>query len=126
MRDSRRNDFLATMDALADSLLLGPHGWTVFNDSRSCQTDSGNSNTNHGNSYFVKLSLTACKPSNEFTCGDGTCISLERKECKDKSNEEDCETLRILEGYRKQMVPHLSHCSKLAVNVLISIDGFWR
>ena len=127
VKDTARRDFLATIDAPSDSLLLGLHYWTVFNDSKSCSTDSGNSNTD--NSYTVKLSLTGCSSSDEFTCEDGTCISLElkcdgRNDCKDKSDEEDCKTVKFPGGYRKELAPQSSQGSKLAVNVSLSIDGF--
>ena len=53
-------EFLATSDAKRSSLLLGPHKWTVYNDSKLCSIAS---------TYTTKLKLTGCSKE-DFTCGD--------------------------------------------------------
>ena len=51
------------------SLLLGPHEWTVHNDSEKCTNDQ---------SYTINMVMTACNDT-EFTCSDGSCVSMERR-----------------------------------------------
>ena len=60
-------DFLAISKAPLESLLLGTHPWTVYNDSLKC---SGREE------YTVDMTLTGCNET-EFTCKDGLCVSME-------------------------------------------------
>ena len=62
----KHKEFLATSDAKLDSLLIGPHMWTIYNDSKSCSLAS---------KYKIALKLTGCSHE-EFTCSDGSCMHL--------------------------------------------------
>ena len=55
-----QKNFLATSNAKRTSLLLGPHQWTVHNDSKLCSIVS---------TYTTELKLTGCTEE-DFTCGD--------------------------------------------------------
>jgi hypothetical protein len=90
----------ATSAASKASGLLGTSEWTVYNDSREC---------NPAFSYKVTLTLTGCS-SAEFTCVDGSCISMERRcdgrvDCGDNSDEVGCATAAVLSSYSKEMNP---------------------
>ena len=63
--NQKHKDFLATSDAKLSSLLIGPHKWTVYNDSKSCSLAS---------SYTTVLKLTGCS-GEEFTCSDGSRVA---------------------------------------------------
>ena len=60
---------------------------------------------------FNSNSLLQCDPDTEFTCDDGTCISIDQRcdeisNCLDDSDEDRCEIV-IIDGtsYRKQHPP---------------------
>ena len=57
----------------------------------------------------VALSLDSCNPD-EFNCNDGSCISLLKRcnkqaECKDRSDEQQCNMVEISHNYEKTIPP---------------------
>ena len=93
-------EFLATSDAKFTSLLIGPHTWTVHNDSRSCSLAS---------SYTTVLKLTGCSEE-EFTCSDGSCVSMTsrcngKNDCSDETDEAGCKAFVQSVGYDSFTVP---------------------
>ena len=64
----------------------------------------------------------------EFTCFDGSCVSLDERcegktDCQDRSDEEDCKTLVTFNGYNKLFAPPpLQNQSKLLIDISINID----
>ena len=78
---------------------LGRQTWTWYN--RRCSV---------GTPSIKVLSLSVCEFGTEFTCKSGRCISIERrcnqvKDCKDGSDEDDCELIRIPNNYNKIQAP---------------------
>ena len=65
-RSHKHKHFAAFIETSGSSLLLGPHQWTVHNDSKSCS---------YQQSYTPTLTLTACNTS-QFTCNSGYCIDM--------------------------------------------------
>jgi hypothetical protein len=92
--------FLATSRAPKASLLLGPHEWTVHNDSEKCTVEK---------SYVTMMLMTACNDS-EFTCSDGSCVRMANRcdgkvECSDGTDETSCTIVVPDVGYNKLLVP---------------------
>ena len=90
-------EFLATSQALESSLLLGPHDWSVYNDSCSQGT------------YNTRLLMTGCS-DDEFTCSDGSCLGMSvrcdgKMDCEDGTDEAECKALVRSLGYNKNLVP---------------------
>ena len=90
----------AFSEAPKKSFLLGKNTWTIFNDSIKC---------NKGLPVTLELKMTGCK-EDEFTCADGQCIRMDKRcnqvsNCKDLSDEVECETLVIGESYSNQVPP---------------------
>ena len=61
------------------------------------------------NIYSMNIFL-ACDVSNEFSCNNGNCIDISKrcdlvKNCKDNSDEENCQIVRIPNGYQTDNVP---------------------
>ena len=82
------------------SLFLGKNTWTIFGD-RGCNKKS--------NSYEIDLKMTGCKEK-DFTCSDGQCIRMTKRcdqvpNCRDHSDEEDCNILVLEKGYNKRVPP---------------------
>ena len=73
------------------------------------------------------ITLTSC-PDDDFTCKDGTCVSLEERcngkmDCNDSSDEKDCTAIRIFPGYNKHLVPPpLGNDDSLLMNISINVD----
>ena len=83
------------------SYVLGMHNWTIVNDTYEC---------NNGKSYSVQLKLTSCSDG-QFTCNSGQCVNMEDRcdqfsDCRDESDEKDCDLLTLREGYNKKIPPH--------------------
>ena len=96
--------------------LLGKHNWTIVNDTQSCSK---------GKPYTTQLKLTGCDESDQFTCSDGQCVSMDQRcnqipDCRDESDEMQCNILVLREGYNKNVPPVTS--GKEKVNVSISIN----
>ncbi|XP_063845357.1 uncharacterized protein LOC135091546 [Scylla paramamosain] len=73
------------------------------------------------------LTLSQCHENVEFTCDDGTCISMEevcdrRTQCDDRSDEIDCSTVELPRGYQSTLPPPSpSTVSALPVYLNISL-----
>ena len=83
-----------------ESVTLGKSLWTIVGD-RGCNKES--------HSYKVELKMSGCKNGN-FTCYDGQCISMAKRcdqvpNCRDHSDEKDCNVLVLEEGYNKRVPP---------------------
>ena len=79
---------------------LGLHEWEV----------SGDTWCNESKSYKTWLKLTGCDQSTEFTCNDGQCIEMEERcnqvpDCRDKSDEKQCQLIAFEESYNKDIPP---------------------
>ena len=102
------------------SYALGRHNWTIYGD-KTCSEDSP--------SYTTELKLSGCKDGN-FTCNDGQCIKMSQRcdqlpDCRDKSDERNCDILVLEDGYNKNVVPVpivLDHSKRGPVNVSVSLD----
>ena len=68
-RSTRYPQFLAHGKTDGSTLLLGPHQWTIYNDSKTCSPKS---------EYETSLSLSSC-PSSQFTCASGHCTDMKRR-----------------------------------------------
>ena len=93
-------DFLATSNAKRTSLLLGPHKWTLHNDSKVCSVAA---------TYTTELKLTGCSKE-DFTCGDGSCIHMTQRcdgknDCSDETDESECKAFVQSIGYNRDAAP---------------------
>ena len=103
------------------SLILGRHDWSIDNDSAKC---------NNGRPYTTQLKMSGCKTDGEFTCDDGQCVTMEERcdqipDCRDRSDEENCQLLVKVKGYNKEVPPFTVRAtdrSIVPVQLNISID----
>ena len=105
------------------SYVLGKHEWTVTNDVFSCSK---------GGSYTTHLKLSGCNPNGEFTCDDGQCVTMEQRcdqlpDCRDESDEFECNMLVLKKSYNKRVAPITSASTSnrtilpVVVNVSITL-----
>ena len=120
MEDSELNTF-GTSEASLVSYVLGKHTWRIQNDSYECS---------NGRPYITELKLTGCG-AGQFTCNDGQCVTMEQRcnqmpNCRDKSDEQQCELVKFEDGYNKKVPPITSVSSSndsiVPVSVNVSID----
>ena len=108
--------FLATSAAAKRTLLLGPHNWTLYND--SCSNEKA---------YTTTLVLSSCN-EDEFTCSDAMCVTMSlrcdgKKDCEDGTDEAQCQAFIKYPEYNKFLVPSpLGHDDKLIVNMSLIIQ----
>ena len=81
------------------SFTLGKHNWTIKGD-KGC---------NGGKPYVTELKISGCQKGN-FTCNDGQCVSMDQRcnqlpDCRDKSDEKNCDILVLEDGYNKKVPP---------------------
>ena len=82
------------------SYALGKHNWTISGDKYQC---------NGGKGYTIEVKLTGCT-NTQFTCDDGQCVKMEERcnqvpDCDDESDEMDCKTLVLKNGYNQRVPP---------------------
>ena len=71
------------------------------------------------------LKLTGCK-EDEFTCDDGQCMEMEERcnqlpNCRDKSDERNCQILLLEDGYNKNIPPITGVNNRVNVNISITL-----
>ena len=93
-------EFLATSNAKRTSLLLGPHKWTLHNDSKLCSIFK---------TYTTELKLTGCSKE-DFTCSDGSCVPMTQRcdgknDCSDETDESECKAFVQSIGYNRDAAP---------------------
>ena len=106
-------NLIATSRAPHASFTLGKHNWTI----------EGDEDCNAGEVYVTELKMSGCQDGN-FTCRDGQCVSMDLRcnqlpDCRDKSDERNCQILVLEEGYNKNVPPIRAQEN---VNVNVSID----
>ena len=102
-----------TSSASFASFTLGKHNWTIKGD-RGCGS---------GDAYNTELKMSGCDEK-EFTCNDGQCVSMDRRcdqlaDCRDESDERNCNHLVLKDGYNKKVPPIQSSDP---VNVSVTLD----
>ena len=95
------------------SFTLGKHKWTL----------KGDRGRKKGESYVTALKMSGCEEGS-FTCNDGRCVSMDQRcnqlpDCRDKSDERNCNILVLEEGYNKN-VPPINF--NVPVNVSVSMN----
>ena len=83
------------------SYVLGKNTWEVINDAYKCHK---------GQPYTTQLKLTGCNQDGEFTCNDGQCVRMEERcdqlaNCRDESDEDNCQLLVLKQNYNKKVPP---------------------
>ena len=83
------------------SYVLGKNTWEVTNDVYKCHK---------GQPYNTQLKLTGCDQEGEFTCNDGQCVRMEERcdqlaNCRDESDEDNCQLLMLKKNYNKKVPP---------------------
>ena len=81
------------------SFTLGKHNWTIKGDT-GCSDDE---------SYVTELKMSGCQKGN-FTCNDGQCVNMDVRcnqlpDCRDESDERNCNILVLKDGYNKEVPP---------------------
>ena len=112
---------IATTPAIETSFILGGQKWNIENDSPACH---------EGEPYTSQLKMSSCNTDGEFSCNDGQCVTMEERcdqvpDCRDKSDEENCQLLVKGKGYNKGVPPFTvtsTERSIVPVQVNISID----
>ena len=111
--DVARSSLNGTSKASHASFTLGKHNWTISGD-KDCTAEKR---------YHTELKMSWCQ-EDEFTCNDGQCVNIEKRcnqlsDCRDMSDEVECQILVFDKGYNKKVPPVNSSDP---VDVSISID----
>ena len=112
--DMRDSNLSGIAKASHSSFTLGKHNWTIQGD-KGC---------NGGQPYVRELKMSGCQEGS-FTCNDGQCVSMDQRcnqlpDCRDESDERNCQILLLKDGYNMEVPP--IDLSDPNVNVSVSID----
>ena len=96
------------------SFILGRHTWEF----------TGVKGFSNRVTKVRELKMSGCAGGN-FTCNDGQCVSMSQRcnqlpECSDESDERNCQTLVLKEGYNKE-VPPINSSDPVDVSVFIDL-----
>ena len=113
--DLINSNVTGTSSASFVSFTLGKHNWTI----------KGDAGCSSGDSYIKELKMSGCLEGN-FTCNDGQCVSMDQRcnqlpDCRDESDERNCNILVLKDGYNKN-VPPIPRTAHDKVNISVSID----
>ena len=113
MLDVIGSNMTAMSSASFASFILGKHNWTIQGDV-ACSS---------GESYITELKLSGCEEK-EFSCNNGQCVNIDLRcnqlpDCRDDSDEENCNILLVKDGYNKKIPPYFLNDP---VNVSVSIE----
>ena len=110
----------ATSKAKIETLLLGKHEFTFASDEKC--TDKKD--------FTSRILITTC-PEEDFTCGDGLCVSMAKRcdkiiDCiNDSADEEDCNMVQFDQTYKKEFAPvkvdESGEIVKTVVNVSVDL-----
>ena len=109
------SDVTGISSASFASFTLGKHNWTIKGDDGCSSADT----------YITELKMSGCQ-ANEYTCNDGQCVSMDDRcnqlpNCRDESDERNCNVLVLKDGYNKN-VPPIPVNVHDKVNISVSID----
>ena len=113
----------AISKSLFGTFLLGKHSWTFFGD--TCFEDG----SEHTISFSVCYAGSKTGKGSEFACDNGMCILTDLRcdgiaNCRDSSDEKNCNKVKIGEEYSKTNVPYVvedDSIIKNKVNVSVSL-----
>ena len=111
--DARDSNVTGISRASHASFTLGKHNWTIQGD-KACYDEGPR---------VTELKISGCKKGN-FTCNDGQCVRMDQRcnqlpDCRDKSDERNCNILVLEDGYNMEVPPVNSSDP---VDVLVSMD----
>ena len=120
-QETRTQGIVATQD----SYLLGKHDWIISSDANVCSKDKLTGSLLAGNEYRIPLKMTSCN-ENEFTCWTGDCIRMEERcdnafDCRDKSDESNCQLLVLDQSYKSSVPPVISKLEESGYRNLIPV-----
>ena len=113
MLDVIDSNVTGTSSASFATFTLGKHNWTIKGDEGCSSEDT----------YITELKMSGCQEEN-FTCNDGQCVEMDLRcnqfpDCRDESDERNCNILVLKDGYNKKVPPVNSSDP---VDVSVSID----
>ena len=111
--DVMDSNVTGTSTASFASFTLGKHNWTIKGD-KGCSS---------GDTYVTELKMSGCQEG-DFTCNDGQCVRMDQRcnqlpDCRDESDEKNCNILLVQDGYNKKIPPYFQDDP---VNVSVSIE----
>ena len=111
--------FIETESDFSNLIPIGTHNW---------KTGSANSLCGSFKGTVTELSFSQCYP-NKYTCNSGDCIPLHQKcntefNCKDKSDEENCDYMLFGEDYSKLRLPIDESGDPCIVYINVSVLAF--
>ena len=111
--------YLVTVRQIPVDLPTGTWMWRVGSEGSICGLAEGE---------LRELTFSRCFP-NKYTCDSGDCIPLSSKcdteiDCDDKSDEHNCDYMKLPKNYAKELIPRDEAGGALVVHMNISFLAF--